>query len=65
VCSGAVGKEEMKGDRGARARAQPHRRAEKRKKQRFSAPSKLVPFPKPALIGVFPQAVEALERFAS
>src|ERR1019366_5437483 len=58
VCSGAVGKEEMKGDRGARARAQPHRRAEKRKKQRFSAPSLLVPLSRPALIGVFPRAVK-------
>src|ERR1039457_658841 len=36
----------MKGDRGARARAQPHRRAEKRKKQRFSAPSKPRALPK-------------------
>src|ERR1019366_8372801 len=59
VCSGAVGKEEMKGDRGAQARAQPHRRAEKRKKQRFSAPSKLVPFPKPARTRVFPQPVNS------
>src|ERR1039458_3462381 len=33
-------------------------RAEKRKKQRFSAPSKLVPLPKPALIGVSPQVVK-------
>src|ERR1035441_9028828 len=52
-------KEERRGEGGPGARAQPHRRAEKRKKQRFSAPSKLVPFPKPVLIGIFPQPARA------